>query len=336
VVIFTGGTIAMLPDERIGGAAVPSLRGSDVLGRTPGLARIAQLEAVDWGLVPASHLRFSQLLEIGALIGHATSRDDIAGVVVVQGTDVLEETAFAWDLLPLGDTPVVVVGAMRNAGEPDYDGPRNLADALRVAVDPRLRGQGVVVVMDGLILPADDAVKTDSQALDTFQAPNVGALGRVVDGRVLVARARGTRRVLPDVPAHAAEPIALLSAVVSTDGDLLRAAVAGGAVGVVVEATGSGNTDPDLLAAAVEAMAQGVPVVLTTRCGSGAVGPFYGFPGGGRTWQEAGAIMAGSLSGPKARVALALGMGAGLDRPALDVLIGGTGGRDVDGGAGGA
>lgn len=321
VVIFTGGTIAMLPDDRTG-AAVPALRGREVLARMPALSEIADLEAVDWGLVPASHLRFWQLLDIGDLIAAAAARDEISGVVVVQGTDVLEETAFAWDLLHVADAPVVVVGAMRHADDPDYDGPRNLADALRVAIDPRMRGQGVLVVMDGLILPADDATKTDSQALDTFQAPNRGALGRVVGGRVIAERGRGQRRVLPGRPGEAAEPIALLTAVVSTDGDLLRAAVASGAAGVVVEATGSGNTDPDLLAAAVEAMELGVPVVLATRCASGQVGPFYGFPGGGRTWQEAGAIMAGSLSGPKARIALALGLGAGLDRAELAELIG--------------
>src|SRR6185436_434274 len=96
--------------------------------------------------------------------------------------------------------------------------------------------------------------------------------------------------------------------------DLLRAAVERGAQGVVVAATGAGNTHPDLLAAAVEAMARDVPVVLTSRCLSGGVAPAYGFPGGGRSWQEAGAILAGTLSGPKARVALALGLGVGLDR----------------------
>jgi L-asparaginase len=90
----------------------------------------------------------------------------------------------------------------------------------------------------------------------------------------------------------------------------------------VIEATGSGNTDPDLLAAAVEAMGADIPVVLATRCASGPVGPFYGFPGGGRTWSEAGAIMAGTLSGPKARIALALGLGAGLDRTGLGRLMG--------------
>ena len=69
-------------------------------------------------------------------------------------------------------------------------------------------------------------------------------------------------------------------------------------------------------------MDAGVPVVLTTRCAAGPVGAFYGFPGGGRSWRDAGAILAGTLSGPKARIALALGLGAGLDRDDLGRLIG--------------
>ncbi len=112
----------MLPDP-VTGAAVPTLDGAAILARVPGLGVIAELEPIDWGLVPASHLRFSQILEVAGLIRRAAERDDVDGVVVVQGTDVLEETAWAWDLLHTAETPVVVVGAMRNAGDPDYDGP---------------------------------------------------------------------------------------------------------------------------------------------------------------------------------------------------------------------
>jgi L-asparaginase len=321
VAIFTGGTIAMLPDPRTG-AAVPSLGGAEVLARLP-TPIAADVEVIDWGLVPASHLRFAQLLDIAALIARSAARPDVDGIVVVQGTDVLEETAFAWDLLHAGETPVVVVGAMRNAADVDYDGPRNLADAITVAAHPLMRGQGVVVSMAGLVLPADDAAKTDSLALDTFQAPNDGPLAQTSDGRLRVLRARGPRRRIVPSPSAAADGVALLTAVVATDGSLLRAAMAGGAPGIVVEATGAGNTDPDLLDAAREAIDVGVPVVLTSRCGSGGVAPAYGFRGGGRTWLDAGAILAGTLSGPKARVALALGLGAGLDRDGLAGLIGG-------------
>jgi L-asparaginase len=321
VVIFTGGTISMLPDP-VTGAAVPALDGEAILARVPGLDAIAELEPLDWGLVPASHLRFSQIIELATLIRSAAARDDVDGVVVVQGTDVLEETAWAWDLLYDDEAPVVVVGAMRNAGDPDYDGPRNLTDAVRVAADADLAGEGVLVVMHGSILPADDVTKTNSQSLDTFQALNDGPLGHIEGDSVVIGRVRGTRRTLAAVPSKAAEPVALLTAVVSTDGQLVRAAMGQGAAGVVLEATGSGNTDPDLLAAAVEAMDAGIPVVLATRCASGAVGPLYGFPGGGRSWQQAGAILAGTFSGPKARIALALGLGAGLDRAGLTELFG--------------
>jgi L-asparaginase len=89
----------------------------------------------------------------------------------------------------------------------------------------------------------------------------------------------------------------------------------------VVEATGAGNTAATLLAAAEGALAAGVPVVLTTRCPAGAATGAYAFPGGGATWLRAGALLAGHLGGPKARVALALGLGAGLDRAGLAELL---------------
>jgi L-asparaginase len=120
-VIFTGGTISMLPDP-VSGAAIPALDGAAILDRVPGLEAVADLEPIEWGLVPASHLRFSQILEIGRAIADAAEHDEIDGVVVVQGTDVLEETAYAWDLLHATDTPVVVVGAMRSGGS-RYEGP---------------------------------------------------------------------------------------------------------------------------------------------------------------------------------------------------------------------
>jgi L-asparaginase len=324
-VVFTGGTISMLPDP-VTGAAVPRLDGYAVLARTPGVAAIAEVEPIDWGLVPASHLRFGQLIELSRLLTEQLARPGVAGAVVVQGTDVMEETAFAFDLLVGSPRPVVVVGAMRNAADPDFDGPRNLRDAVLAASSPAMVGQGTCVMMGGRILPADDVVKLHASALDALGAPNLGPIGRVDDGRVIVERRRGVRRALSAIPERAAEPIALITAVVSTDGSLLRAATRMGAAGIVVAATGSGNTDPDLLAAAVEAMGAGIPVVLTTRCPAGGVSPGYGFPGGGATWAAAGAILAGTLSAPKARVALALGLGGGLDRARLRALIGGDAG----------
>jgi len=319
-IVFTGGTISMTIDPATG-AAVPSLDGAAILARTPGLDELAVVEPIDWGLVPASHLQFHQILELARLLSDTLARDEVAGAVVVQGTDVIEETAFAFDLLVDSPKPVVVVGAMRSAADPGYEGPANLHDAVRAAAAPALRDQGTVVVMGGAILPADDAIKTHTDSYTTFQALNLGPLGWVTRNEVVVSHRRAARRALGSIPAAAIEPIALVTAVVAMDGSPIRQAVAGGARGLVVEATGAGNTDPDLLAAASDAMAAGIPVVLTTRCPAGRVSAGYGFPGGGQTWIAAGAIPAGFLGGPKARIALALGLAAGLDDRGLRALF---------------
>jgi L-asparaginase len=319
-VIFTGGTISMRRDRTSGGA-VPVLDGAAILNRTRGLDQIADVEAIDWGLVPASHLSLSQVLDLARTVQGALDRADVDGAVVVQGTDTIEEVAFGLDLVMRGPKPVVFVGAMRNADEDGYDGPANLRDAVRVASSTEVRGQGVLVVMAGLILPADDAVKTHTDSYTAFQAPNLGPLGRVEGERVVAARQRVRRRTLRDVPAEPAEPVVLITVVTGMDGRVVRLVSEADLRGLVIAATGAGNTHPGLLDACREQMSRGIPVVLTTRCPTGRVKSTYAFPGGGLNWERAGAIFAGYLGGTKARVALSLGLGAGLDEARLRALF---------------
>lgn len=321
-ILFTGGTISMRADP-VAGGKVPSLSGAEILARTPGLDAIAEVRPIDLTRTPASHFTFEGLFEIAAAIRAAQADPGIDGVVVVQGTDVIEETAFFWDLVLDRDEPVVVTGAMRSPSEPDDDGPANIRDAVRCAASPELRGQGVVVVLAGSIDAADDVTKTHASALDTFRSLNDGPLGIVDDGGVRLVRRRGPRRRVATTVAAARVP--LITAHVAMDGSLVDAAVAAGADGLVVEATGAGNTAAALLEAATRAMAAGIPVALTTRCPSGAAGAGYAFPGGGATWVRAGAMLTGTLGGPKARIALALGIGAGLDRDGLAALLAGPG-----------
>ncbi|MDQ2689544.1 MAG: asparaginase [Chloroflexota bacterium] len=304
-IVFTGGTISM---RSSGPGNVPELRGADLLESVPGLDAIAEIEPVDWGLVPASHLSFDQLLEIGRLLDDALSRPEIDGAVVVQGTDVIEETAFAWDLLPLPAKPVVVVGAMRSASQDGYDGPMNLRNAVAVAADGRFADSGVVVAMAGAIHAADDVRKTHTHAYGTFQSPNAGAIGLVTDARVVLLRSRRPVR-LPRIPERAALPVPVLSVILDASPSLGDVAPRG----LVVAAAGGGNTPPAYLELARPLLERGVPVVLSTRVATGRPLPGYAFPGGSSQWAEAGAIFSGTLDPLKARVLVALGVGAGLE-----------------------
>lgn len=318
-VVFTGGTISMRRDP-VAGGNVPILTGEGILAATAGLDAIAEVVAIDRGLIPASHFMFDDLFALSGAVAEALADPTTAGAVVVQGTDTIEETAFFLDLLHAGPKPIVVTGAMRTSEHPAFDGPANLRDAVRCASASALAEAGVVVVLAGTIEPADDVTKVHASAFDTFRSLNTGPLGQVTEGgEVVVTRPRGVRRQVATT--RAAERVHLVRATVAMDGTPIEALRAAGADGFVVEATGAGNTSAALLAAAERAMADGLPVALTTRCPAGAATDAYAFPGGGATWVRAGAFLTGHLGGPKARIAMALGIGAGMDGDGLANLL---------------
>jgi len=318
LMVFTGGTISMRYDPLKGGAtSVLDARG--IIERTPGLGDIANIEPLDWGRVPATHLSFSQLFELRNLLRDALADERYDGAVLIQGTDNIEEVSFAFDLLLDSEKPVIVVGAMRNAFEEGYEGPVNLRDAVRCAASQRLKGQGVLVVMAGTIHSADDVVKTNTYSYATFQSPNLGPLGFVDEGEVIVRRRRvGRRHISTEV---AGEPVALFKVYLGADGSIIRLATRAGARGLVVEGAGTGNTPLDVLTASVEAMQAGIPVVMATRCSAGSAKPMYAFPGGGATWRDAGALFAGYISGLKARLMLSLAVGGGMAHEQLAELF---------------
>ena len=312
-----GGTITMTAPAE-GGGVRPELDADDLLRSVPELGAVAEIGATTLQTVPGAWLRPPDLVAAadwaaGQVAGGA------GGVVLVQGTDTIEETAFAWELLLDGPKPVVVTGAMRTPERPDYDGPSNLRGAVAAAASAALRDQGVVVSLAGTIEAADDVIKLHTAALDTFQSPNAGSLGRVAGNEVSLLRRRGRRRHVD--AERASERVHLITVTVGMDGSLVDAAVAAGADAIVVAATGAGNTSPAVLDAAVRGMAAGVPVILASRCPAGRATTAYAFPGGGATWARAGAIVAGTLCAPKVRVAVALGLGAGLNRDGLGELL---------------
>src|ERR1019366_9370552 len=100
-----------------------------------------------------------------------------AGVVVTQGTDTMEETSFALELLVDTDRPVVVTGAMRNPTLAGADGPANLLAAVQVAASPDAVGLGTLVVANDEIHAARFVRKTHSSSPSSFQSPGAGPLG---------------------------------------------------------------------------------------------------------------------------------------------------------------
>ena len=233
----------------------------------------------------------------------------IDGVVVTHGTDTMEESAYMADLLVASDKPIVFTGAQRAADQPDADGPRNIADSIRVAASDEARGLGAMICFEQELHAARDVTKTHTSRVDTFISGEHGKLGEI-DGEKIIIQRRPTL-VKKIEAASVAGDIEIVKMAMGTSGRYLRFAAEQGAKAIVIEGFGRGNATPPVTEAALEVVAKGIPVVMTSRCQRGRVMPIYG-NGGGKTLSEGGVIFAGDLSSQKARVLVALLMGAGL------------------------
>lgn len=306
VYIATGGTIAMKVDPQTR-AAVPALSGEDLLPTVPAIGSVTRLEIDNPFNVPSDYMGPAQWIALHRAIATALARGDVTGVIVSHGTDTLEETAWFLDLTIDSPKPIVVIGAQRNASSPDFDGPRNLLNAARVCVSSDARGKGVLVVLNNQINAAREATKTHTADVESFKSGDFGFLGTVDDDRVIFARAALRRQFVP-LSGGEFPYVEIVPMYGGTDGGLLRAAVALGAKGIVVQALGFGNVNAEMFDAIRDAIAAGVVIAVSTRVPNGRVRPVYGFAGGGSTLKAAGAIFADNLSPHKARILLMLAL----------------------------
>jgi len=308
-VVFTGGTIAMRVDPGTG-AAVPALSGQEIVARVRGLDRLARLGLEDYARLPGPHVTPFWMWRLKERVEAVLDDPAVDGVVLTHGTDTLEETAYLLDLTLDTAKPVVFCGAMRTVSQKGWDGPANLTAAVRAAVHPRSAGRGVLIAVGGEVHAAAEATKWHAQRLRAFHSPG-GPLARIARGRLVYRRPSSrpprlaAERLVPEVDLH--------TMAAGVDDGLLRASLARGARGLVIEATGAGNVPPAAMPGLRAALAGGVPVVLVTRCAEGRVTPAYGYEGGGQMLRELGVIFGGELPGPKARIKLMVALGVTSD-----------------------
>jgi L-asparaginase len=315
IVMFTlGGTIAMAGDTGPSGGVVARLGGHDLIGDLASGTGI-EVEVRDVQAIPSAALSFSDVLDVVDAARRAVA-DGAVGVVLTQGTDTLEETAFLIDLAWPDDAPFVVTGAMRNPTLAGADGPANLLASVEVAAAPAARGRGALVVFNDEIHAARLVRKAHSSSTATFESPDLGAIGQVVEGapRFLAEVPRsGVAREVASRERLAATRVGLYTVTLDDDGLMLRS-VADAYQGLVIAGFGVGHVPPALVPLLGD-LAATIPVVLTSRTGAGSVfARTYGAVGSERDLRERGLISGGFLHPVKARVLLRLLVAAGAGR----------------------
>src|SRR3954452_8934920 len=215
---FLGGTIGMAGHQ---GGVVSRLDAAQLVDSVPALGDLdVHLEVRDFLRVPSASLSFEDIVELTTAAGGCAAD----GIVVVQGTDTLEETAFLIDLLWTGDSPVVVTGAMRNPSMAGADGPANLVAAVTVAASPAFRGLGALVAFDDQVHAARFVRKTHSTSTATFASPDAGPIGLMVEGRP-VRVASVERRPVHRLTTTPSARVALHVVTMDDDADALTALV---------------------------------------------------------------------------------------------------------------
>ncbi|GGE41274.1 hypothetical protein GCM10007276_18310 [Agaricicola taiwanensis] len=238
VVMALGGTIAMT-DAAAG--VSPKLSAAELVAAVPALSGYPNLSARSFRQVPSPHLTFADLEALASAIGD-NFREGADGVVITQGTDTIEEAAFALDLLLDANAPVVVTGAMRSPTLAGADGPANLLAAVRTAASAGARGLGVIVTFNDEIHLARHVCKRHTSSTAAFVSPNTGPAGFVAEGRVHIwSRGVGMRPHVEPSPSPREARVALVTLSMDDDGALVALARDAGFDGMVVEASAAGT-----------------------------------------------------------------------------------------------
>jgi L-asparaginase len=314
------------------------LSGDDLIRMVPGLDAVADVQAETLSRTGSSNLALEDIYALAARIQGMSDQRISDGVVITQGTDTLEETAFLLDLLLDVDIPVVMTAAMRNPKVASPDGAGNVLAAIRTAAASWARASavGVLVAMLDHVHAAIDVAKTETSRLDAFRSPASGPVATLVEDRIVPLMLpvrdwkQAVREAVGAAPASrlsgaASSPVALLWVGLGERGALLHALLNNplylGYGGIVIGAMGGGHV-PEALVGPLTAHQARLPIVVASRVGGGPLlRRTYESPGSEIALRAAGLIFAGRMPPLKARLLLDVLLRAGIDRGTIAMVF---------------
>ena len=200
-VLATGGTIAGAGQSATGSAyKAGQVSVNHLVAAVPQLAKVANVTPVQVAQIGSQDMSDEVWLKLAKTLASDCGKYD--GFVITHGTDTMEETAWFTHLTMKTAKPVVFTGAMRPSTALSADGPLNLYNAVRIAVDPEARGRGVLVALNDVIYGARAAMKVNPTNAAAFGGLAEGPFG-IVSGDAVVWLGR------PEKPFGAETPFRL-------------------------------------------------------------------------------------------------------------------------------
>ena len=311
LVLGMGGTIAGLAPNPEGD---PKSYQAGELGIETLLAKIQEAIPGDLKLVSqqlanidSRDLSEDLLTLLGNTVKDSLFTPGVQGIVITHGTDTVEETGFflsatCGKLAEKLGKRVVLTGAMLPANAPQADGPLNLLDALKwAATAPENCPGGIFAVFAGKVCLARDLAKRHTSALNAplMDSP-CSPLGLINPSWLSRTRAvEATSGEDVPIPTGQWPWVEIVTSHAGARPELLELLTNAGVDGLVLAGAGLGGLHQAWSSSLKEAADKGIALVKSSRTGAGTVG------GNAEV-----TLAAGSLSAPRARIALQLALNA--------------------------
>jgi len=307
-VLATGGTIAGAQASATDyGYKSGAYDVNTLIAAVPNLDKLASITGEQVANIGSQDMNDAVWLQLAKRLNEVLKSPDTDAVLITHGTDTLEETSYFLSLVAKSAKPVVMVGSMRPATAVSADGPANIYNGVAAAISPGAKNRGVLVELNDEIHYARNVVKTDTTSVQTFQSLNRGPAGVVHTGKVEwfapMDRRLGPASEFFVDKLDKLPRVDILYAHANMSADLIEAAIANGAQGIVVAGVGDGNMTTPALDALAKAAKNGVVVVRSTRLPKGIV-----LRNNEVDDDKLGLVASGELNPPKSRVLLQLAL----------------------------
>ncbi|TIB69294.1 hypothetical protein E3Q24_03396 [Wallemia mellicola] len=311
-VIATGGTIAGVGSTFDTTGYKAGVRPIvDILGDIPDIETRANVSTIQYSNLASEAIVSTDMVAIAKLVNNLLCAPDADqdGVVITQGTDTTEETAFLLDSLINCNKPVVVTASMRPGTAVSPDGPGNLLDAITLAGSETAKDRGAMVVLNDKIQSAFYTSKMQANNMNAFSEENAEIGGFLnyepyfyyTASQPFFKKTFNLDETLKKNDT-ALPKVDVIYGSQDFDTNLLIAAVAASdAKGIVIQGVGEGSIPTfaeDTINSIVE---QGIPVVVSAK-------PVYGAAAPKEDASEASYIKSGFVKAAQAKIYLELAL----------------------------
>lgn len=317
IILATGGTIAGAGASATrAGYTAGKIPIDDLIGGIPAVKKIADITGEQVASVGSQDMTIEIWRKLAVRANEIFAKNEADAIVVTHGTDTQEETGYFLDLVVAHAKPVVLTGSMRASTAISADGPKNLYDAITVAVNPKSKGRGVMISFNEGIYDAREVMKLSTTKVNAFGSPNSGPIGQVYDGKVeyYMTSMREVNVKTPfSVTADTKFPrVDIVYMYADAPPDLLNTLIDKRVQGIVIAGVGNGNFNKAYMDAVKRAVSAGIIVCRASRTPSGRVVLEDEIND-----EELGTIVSDDLTPQKARVMLMLGLLNTKDRKQL-------------------